>query len=214
MPALRMDEAPDLGQVVNIAPQTRKERRSQVNREDLEKSRLRARREGFAHYEEGGVTPPPESLGYITEADRFVTDIAAVNKAEREAEHAKREQMFHGRRMNRATNEEERWRVIEMMHQMEQQRLDQNRANYSYARSNKTSMPYNPINLRYDDGADGDRLRYSDESLRFRGAQRAEHLQRRSQSTAYDPITARPRQAVHVPDPPARPPPPGGGGPM
>jgi hypothetical protein len=98
------------------------------------------------------VTPPPESLGYITEADRFVTDIAAVNKAEREAEHAKREQMFHGRRMNRATNEEERWRVIEMMHQMEQQRLDQNRANYSYARSNKTSMPYNPINLRYDDG--------------------------------------------------------------
>jgi hypothetical protein len=36
---------------VNIAPQTRKERRSQVYREDLEKSRLRARREGFAHYE-------------------------------------------------------------------------------------------------------------------------------------------------------------------
>jgi len=212
MAGMRTDEAPPLGHVVNIQPQTRKERRAQVYREDLEKSRLRARREKFAHYEEGGLVPPPDSLGYINEADRFVTDIAAVNKAERESENAKREQMYHGRRMNRAYNEEERWRTIEMMHQIEQKRMEQNRENYAYARSNKTSMPYNPINLRYDDGADGDRLRYSDESLRYRGALRAEHLQRRSQSTGYDPISGIGRQGVHVPDPPPRPPPPGGGG--
>ena len=39
---------------------------------------------------------------------------------------------------------------------MEQQRLEEMRDNSNYARSNKTSMPYNPINLRYDDGMDGD----------------------------------------------------------
>merc|ERR1712070_1353358 len=87
--------APPLGYVVNVQPQTRKERQAQSFREDLEKMRLRQRRENYCHYEEGGIVQPAESLGYISEADRFVTDIAGVNKTEREAEVAKREQMYH-----------------------------------------------------------------------------------------------------------------------
>lgn len=157
------------------------------------------------HAQTGGVTPPPDSLGYISEADRFVTDIAAVHKTERDADVAKREQMFYGRRIARAEKEEQRWGTIELQHQLEQKRLEDMRENASYARSNKTSMPYNPINLRYDDGSDGDRLRYSDESLRYRGALRAEHLQRRMTSTGYNPITGAPIERVHVPgapDPP------------
>ena len=43
--------------------------------------------------------------------------------------------------------------------QLEQRRLEEMRENHSFARSNKTSMPYNPINLRYDEGADGDGLK-------------------------------------------------------
>ena len=53
--------------------------------------------------------------------------------------------------------------------------------------------------------SDGDRLRYSDESLRYRGALRAEHLQRRMTSTGYDPITGAPIERVHVPEAPKRP---------
>ena len=151
----------------------------------------------------GSLTPPPDSLGYISEADRFITDIAAVHKTERDADIAKREQMFYGRRMQRADKEEKRWGTIELHHQLEQKRLEDMRENFSYARSNKTSMPYNPINLRYDDGNDGDRLRFSDESLRYRGALRAEHLQRRMTSTGYNPITGAPIERVHVPDAPA-----------
>ena len=41
--------------------------------------------------QEGGLTPAPDSLGYVSEADRFVTDIAGVNKAERDVDNAKRE---------------------------------------------------------------------------------------------------------------------------
>ena len=151
------------------------------------------------------MMPSKDSLGYINEADRFVTDIAGVNKQEREAEVQKREAMYHNRRMQRADKEEERWRSIEVRHQIEQKRLEEMRDNYSYARSNKTSMPYNPINLRYDDGADGDRLRFSDESLRYRGALRAEHLQRRGASTPHNPITHAPIDKVHVPAPPQPP---------
>jgi len=199
------DNVPALGDVVNIQPQTRKARQAQLYREDLEKMRLAARRENYCHYETGGVTPGPDSLGYISEADRFVTDIAAVHKTERDADVAKREQMFYGRRIQRAEKEEQRWGTIELQHQLEQKRLEDMRENASYARSNKTSMPYNPINLRYDDGSDGDRLRYSDESLRYRGALRAEHLQRRMTSTGYNPITGAPIERVHVPDAPAAP---------
>ena len=128
-----------------------------------------------------------------------------MQKVERDADIAKREQMFYGRRINRADKEEKRWGTIELQHQLEQKRLEDMRENYSYARSNKTSMPYNPINLRYDDGSDGDRLRFSDESLRYRGALRAEHLQRRMTSTGYNPITGAPIERVHVPGAPSPP---------
>ena len=158
-----------------------------------------------SRWQEGGLTPFPDSLGYISEADRFITDIAGVNKAEREVEIEKREQMYYNRRVQNTEQEEERWRTIEVKHQIEQKRLEEMRENYSYARSNKTSMPYNPINLQYDNGADGDRLRFSDESLRYRGAMRAEHLQRRGASTPHNPITGAPIERVHIPEAPQRP---------
>merc|ERR1719409_2322637 len=97
---------PALGNVVNMQPQTRKERQAQMYREDLEKMRLANRRENYCHYESGGVTPPADSLGYISEADRFITDIAAVHKVERDADVAKREEMFYNRRIQRAEKEE------------------------------------------------------------------------------------------------------------
>ena len=175
-------------------------------REDLEKQRLAARREKFCHYEPGGLTPPPDSLGYIGEADRFVTDIAGVMKEEREAEVAKREGMYHNRRMQRAESEDQRWSGIEQRHTIEQARLEEMRENYSYARSNKTSMPYNPINLRYDDGADGDRLAYSDQSMQYRGQLRADFIQRRNASTPYNPITNEEIRRVIVPARPQPPP--------
>ena len=189
---------------VNIQPATRKARQAQLFREDLEKMRLKARRENYCHYEEGGLVQPPESLGYISEADRFITDIAGVQKTERDAEVRKREQQHYNKRIERAQKEEQRWGQIELQHNMEQQRMDDMRDNYSYARSNKTSMPYNPINLRYDDGADGDRLRYSDEACDT-AARSAPTTCSGMTSTGYNPITGAPISRVHVPDAPSPP---------
>ena len=105
---------PELGEVRNVAPKTRSERLSQLYKEDLEKSRLRARREGYYRHEEAGITQPEGSLGSISDADRFVTDVAAVNKNERDAAIAKQEQMYYAKRLNNADREEKRWRTIEM----------------------------------------------------------------------------------------------------
>ena len=40
-------QTPELGDVRNVAPKTRADRNAALHREDLEKSRLRARREGY-----------------------------------------------------------------------------------------------------------------------------------------------------------------------
>ena len=45
---------PELGAVRNVEPQGRAERLSKTNKEDLEKSRLRARKEGFYRHEVRG----------------------------------------------------------------------------------------------------------------------------------------------------------------
>jgi len=195
---------PPIGAVNNVQPASRQERKAQCHREDLEKMRLRNRREGYCHYEEGGVTPPPDALGFISEADRFITDVALVEKQDRDASIASREQMFNGRRGVRADTEEKRWRTIEMEHQMDQQREQTMRQDASYGKSNKTSMPYNPISLAYADGPDGECLRYSDDALKHRSALRADNLQRRT-NNGYNPITGEPVQKVVVPSAPAPP---------
>jgi len=188
----------------NVQPASRKERHAQSYREDLEKSRLKNRRENFCHYEESGVTPPPDSLGYISEADRFVTDVAAVEKGIRDAAIAKKESIVHTKRVNRADREEKRWRTIEMEHEMDQRRQEELRLEGAFSKSNKTSMPYNPINLQYGDGRDGQCLRYSDEALTYRSALRAQHLQQR-QNNGYNPITGAPSLPVVVPSQPQPP---------
>ena len=101
--------------------------------------------------------------------------------------------------------EERRWGTIELQHQMEQKKMEEQRANYKALSSNTRSMPYNPINLRYDDSQAGEQLRYSDESLRYRCALRAERLQSKATTSGYNPITNEPIQRVHVPSMPQAP---------
>jgi len=154
--------------------------------------------------QEAGLTPTPGSLGYISEAERFITDTAGVAKVERDAEIAKKEQILYNKRTNSALREEKRWRTIEIEEQMDQKRQEDEREHSTYSRSNKTSMPYNPINLEYCAGRDGECLRYSDEALNYRISVRAEHLQRRNNG-GYDPITGEAMQRVQVPNPPKAP---------
>ena len=89
--------------------------------------RLRNRKEGFYSYQEGGITQPTSSLGYISEAERFITDVAAVAKSEREADHAKRDQMVQAKRANKANREEQRWKSIEAEAEFDERRAQEMR---------------------------------------------------------------------------------------
>lgn len=65
---------PELGAVRNVEPQGRAERLSKTNKEDLEKSRLRARREGFYRHEvrgDAGYPGPTVGLHPLTPTPRL-----------------------------------------------------------------------------------------------------------------------------------------------
>lgn len=79
----------------------------------------------------------------------------------------------------------------------EEQKAEEERLRYlqehtEKAKSNKPSMPWNPITLRYDDGEDGERLRAEDERIRYRAAVRAQHLHQRNMAEPFNPITGAP----------------------
>ena len=64
-------------------------------------------------------------------------------------------------------------------------------------------MPYDAITLKYNDGLDGERLRYHDDKVRFRGAVRSRNLQKCGDSRAgYDIITGGEFGELEVPPSP------------
>ena len=99
---------------------------------------------------------------------------------------------------------EKKERKSEIEEELDKRRDTEAREDPSCARSNKTSMPFNPINLQYCEGREGECLKYSDEALAYRNACRADHLQRRNNG-GYDPITGEEMQRVQVPKPPQAP---------
>lgn len=195
---------PEIGQVHNIPARTRHERKGEMHKEDLEKMRLRQRRECYYHHEEVSLVQPPDSLGYIPESERFITDVAAVEKMERDREIARKEQMYHNKRTERVMNEEQRLKAMEAEYEQDTAHQEVMRQEGSFCRSNKTSMPYDPISLQYGEGRDGECLKYSDEALKYRSALRADNLQRRT-NAGFNPITGEPTAPVPIPERPKPP---------
>jgi len=187
----------------NVAPRTRHERRAVLDKESLEKSRLAERREGHqrfeAHYKVTGDTEG--APGYITEADRFYTDTAGTEKMKRD-EYLRAKEMNYVNRRNQATEREDRrWKHMEEQKQAEEERWNQLREDGSKARRNNSSVPYNPLTLRYNDGKDGERLRYADAEIKHRAALRAENLHKHD-SAGYNPINGENSYKIVVPPQP------------
>ena len=175
-----------------------------LHKEDLEKMRLRNRREGFFKYAEGGITPGPDSAQYIPDADRFITDVAGQEKRDRELMLAQKKELQEVNRKKVTEQEEARWRAIEDEYAHSKRREEEMRIDGAFGKSNKNSMPYDPITLNYLEGRDGECLRYSDEALNYRGALRAQSLQSKT-NNGYNPITGERVPDVSIPEPPKPP---------
>jgi hypothetical protein len=67
------------------------------------------------------------------------------------------------------------------------------------AKPNLSSVPYNPITLKYNDSRDGMLLKHADDSVKYRAAIRAQNLQGRMAASGFNPITGDPIHLMNLP---------------
>ena len=195
----------------NITPLSRAERRALKDKAALEKARL-LKRTGLAakHYRENAPTtamgllvPDQSAAGFLSDADRFHTDVSGEEYLRRKAKHEGVQAQYAVKRVGRLAREEERWEQLEAKKREEEKYWEEQREQGEKARKNHSSVPYDAITLRYDDGLDGERLRYNDDQVRFRAAVRSQNLQRCGDSrTGYNIINGVNQLSVRVPDAP------------
>jgi len=137
---------------------------------------------------------------HITEQDRFFTDFAAEEKKRREEQALIRQQQLTTRRAKLVEAEEQRWNQIDKEWAAFQAR-EEAKKNKGTPR-NKSSVPYNPLTLQYDDTTEGQKLRHADEQIRHRAALRAERLQAHETKDGINPITGEKKELLKVPAPP------------
>ena len=138
-------------------------------REAIEKARLATRVEAYERYEDPGrLTEFVEGAqGYAPESERFDKDFAVVESQNRGQQRQRHGAIIDARRQERMDREEERWMIAETQKQMEAER-QLALQDTDKAKANRSSLPYDPITLMYDDGNDGERLKYYDDKTRVR----------------------------------------------
>ncbi|RHY15912.1 hypothetical protein DYB36_009719 [Aphanomyces astaci] len=185
----------------NIQARTRDERKAVRDKETWEKDRLRARKEGYIRVDtsisgSAMTVQAAGSQGYMSDADRFHTDVAGEEKVVRESRIAKHQMSYDTRRRDNQVREDQRWKAMDEKATEEKKRWDHLRDDGGKARRNKSSCQFNPITLKYNDGKDGERLKQADTEIRHRASVRAANLQFNSSRGGINPITGDPIKRV------------------
>ncbi|KAL0229581.1 hypothetical protein GEMRC1_014198 [Eukaryota sp. GEM-RC1] len=172
----------------NIQPRQRSERQSTINREDLEKQRLRNRKEDYFHYE--GSTDPLHVVNedaplYLNEANRFSDDFVSIQQEEKARKLARQQAILEKKRHEQLYREQANAEANIAVYEREEQKLKT-----ISQRSSKHSMSpaYNPITLEYDSTSEGKRLRKRDLAAFERSQDRAANLYCKTNSH-FNPIT-------------------------
>ncbi|OQS05726.1 hypothetical protein THRCLA_02173 [Thraustotheca clavata] len=181
----------------NINARTRDERKAVRDKETWEKDRLKARKEGYVRIDtsisgSAMTVQAPGSQGFMSDADRFHTDVAGEEKVVRESRMAKHQMVYDNKRQNNQIREEQRWKTMDAKAAEERQRWDRMREDGGKARRNKSSCEFNLVTLKYNDGKDGDRLKKADSEIRHRATVRAANLQFQNSRAGINPITGDP----------------------
>ena len=150
-----------------------------MNREEVERARLRERRFGFDRYSEsGGLTVPDDKTAamYAADTDRFNTDAAAEEKDARDEAAARRAQEI-GRRREFYSGMEAR--VREKEEDESRRWVEETAALQADGRAalrNRSGAPVDLLTQQYRADAEGERLRAADSRVLSRAAQRAQYL--------------------------------------
>ncbi|RLN06545.1 hypothetical protein BBJ28_00014187 [Nothophytophthora sp. Chile5] len=189
----------------NIPARSRDQRNAVCDKEQREKERLRARKEGFVRVDTSAtgsamLVYAPQSQGYMSDADRFHSDTAGEERAAREDARARVKVQQEHRRHESVNRDVRRWEAMDAASAEEKQRWEALRASGSKARRNKCGEPFNPVTLRYNDGKDGERLQAADVAVKHRATLRAQNLQHHNSREGINPITGAPIRRVQTRD--------------
>jgi len=188
---LRSASAPGFVAFFNIQPRTRAYRKSQMDKEGIEKQRLKERKGGFHKYTEfKAVTgSEPGEPGYATEAGRFDTDAVGAEQRRRKKIQASYDSRIKARHTNYLAREERRFERMDEEKRLEEDKYMRYRADPLMGRKNVSGVPYHPVTLQYNDGDDGRRMAYEDAKIRFRAARRAKNMHDKSRSVDYNVVS-------------------------
>ena len=138
----------------------------------------------------------------MPDSDRYHTDVIGDQRAERRRAMQKREAAIEKRRQDHERREESRFRRMDDEARAAEEHAQYLRDNPNKGRANQSSVPYDPVSMRYDDSLDGQRLKHKDQRARYAAKLRTNRLQAQTNRNGYNPITG---EDVPNPANPARP---------
>jgi hypothetical protein len=163
-----------------------------MNREEVERDRLRERKGGFSSYHEpGGLSVPDakDSAMYAADSDRFHTDYAAEAKgvrdmaqAKKAAEIERRRDFFQGMQEKRDAEE----MAASLRWEQETAALQ---ADGRPALKNMSGAPVDLLTQQYRADESGALLRQADERVLSRAAQRAQYLAEQSTGVNFNIVS-------------------------
>lgn len=183
---------PEVQNVRQLAPQGRQSRRK--NREAIEKELLRARNSNYERYGDEIEEPLKIIRGvpsYMSESDRFHTDVAGEAQRQRQADALKKDQMIRNLRDERLHRENVRWESMDCQTRAEEEYLHRLRVTGTKSRRNQSGSPFNPITLQLMDTEEGRLQQQTDSQIRARAQSRMSRLQK-FDSGLYNTITGEP----------------------
>lgn len=168
----------------SILPKTRAERFALKDKVSLERNRLNQRSgwQARMHRENAPETSalltscPVGAAGYLSNADRFHTDVAGEELAVREEQHRRKLAAQDFRRNMSSKREEDRWSQAEMKKKAEEEYWSKLREDGRKAQKNQSLVAYDILTLQYAENLDGEQQKYYDDVIRYRAACRSNKL--------------------------------------
>ena len=186
----------------NVKPRTRAERLAKMDKESLEKGRLKSRFGGtyaretrnqdFPGKQDSHTSCAPGGAGYCASDERFICggfDIATEFKHAHDRRIMRSEMNRDHRREATAQREETRWNRLQQQAEDEKAKWERYRQEGLKAKRNKGSTAFDLVTLDYCPGQAGEAQRGQDQVVRYRSALRAQHLHHRMNAAGYNPIT-------------------------
>ncbi|CAD7942783.1 unnamed protein product [Amoebophrya sp. A120] len=181
-------------------PRTREDRHLFKHKENVERERLRNRTGGYFKYEDipDVIAQEKSCPAYIGEKERHDRAVAEKFLEERMVQVDRRNDVTELRRAHNLEREHARWEAIDHKDKKESDRQRRLIEDPLIGKKNVSGVPFDIVNLEYENTWEGRKLRHDDEMTRYRGDLRKANLAYRGH-LGFNPILG--EQSYPLPNP-------------